>query len=155
MGLIERLVKAYPDNIAGIKDSSGDWHNTAAILDRQWPDFRVFPGSEVFLLRAMESGGAGCISATANINPGAINELYQRWDTVRAPQLQDQLNRVRQQLKGVPMIAELKAVVAHYTGDDAWLRVRPPLESLSKQHSKPLLSALEELDFEMPGLAGC
>src|SRR5690606_5038306 len=63
--LIERLVKAYPDAIAGIKDSSGDWSHSQALLDAGWPGFRVFSGSDRLLLRNLRAGGAGCISATA------------------------------------------------------------------------------------------
>ena len=88
LDLIERLVKTYPDIVVGIKDSSGDWDNTSAMLDRRWDDFRVFAGSESFLLANMRGGGSGCISATANINPAAIDNLYQKnnyqvlWKTV-------------------------------------------------------------------------
>ena len=56
--LIERLLKAYPKNIAGTKDSSGDWNNTKATLDQFAKDgFDVFPGSETFLLAGMRNGG--------------------------------------------------------------------------------------------------
>src|SRR5262249_54752240 len=76
LGLIERLLKAYPDNVAGIKDSSGDWANTKAVLDAfAASGFDVFPGSETFLLAAMRAGGRGCISATANVNPGPLPRL--------------------------------------------------------------------------------
>ncbi|MGH7128763.1 MAG: dihydrodipicolinate synthase family protein, partial [Planctomycetaceae bacterium] len=76
--LAERLVRGYPQVLAGIKDSSGDWNHTRAFLERGWDDFRVFSGSETFLLQNLRAGGAGCISATANVNPAAIVELYQR-----------------------------------------------------------------------------
>ena len=67
LDLIERLIKAYPDNVVGVKDSSGDWGNTESMLQRGWDDFRVFCGSESFLLQTMQQGGAGCISATAEV----------------------------------------------------------------------------------------
>jgi 4-hydroxy-tetrahydrodipicolinate synthase len=82
--LVERLVKAYPSAIAGMKDSSGDWDNTKTFLDafaggscQSGSDFDVFVGSESFLLANIFNGGAGTISATANVNPAAINALYQ------------------------------------------------------------------------------
>src|SRR5262249_767305 len=89
--LVERLVKAYPNAIAGMKDSSGDWLNTKTFLDAfagtarpvadsPWKartGFDVFVGSETFLLANMRNGGAGTISATANVNPAAIDALYQ------------------------------------------------------------------------------
>src|SRR5205814_3316997 len=82
--LVERLLKAYPNTIAGMKDSSGDWNNTKTFLDafaetaRAARSFDVFVGSESFLLANMRHGGAGTISATANVNPAAIYELYQK-----------------------------------------------------------------------------
>ena len=77
--LVERLLKAYPTAIAGMKDSSGDWNNTKTFLDAFASDgFDVFVGSESFLLANMRNGGAGTISATANVNPAAIYDLYQK-----------------------------------------------------------------------------
>ena len=76
--LVERLMKAYPSAIAGMKDSSGDWSNTKTFLDEFFGiGFDVFVGSESFLLANIFNGGAGTISATANVNPAAINALYQ------------------------------------------------------------------------------
>src|SRR5438874_7175514 len=73
--LVERLLKTYPNAIAGMKDSSGDWNNTKTFLDalavrtaRAARTFDVFVGSESFLLANMRNGGAGTISATANVN---------------------------------------------------------------------------------------
>ena len=75
--LVERLLKAYPGAIAGMKDSSGDWNNTKTFLDAfAGTAFDVFVGSEAFLLANVRNGGAGTISATANVNPAAIHELY-------------------------------------------------------------------------------
>ena len=81
--LVERLLKAYPNAIAGMKDSSGDWNNTKTFLDafaetaHAARTFDVFVGSESFLLANMRNGGVGTISATANVNPAAIHALYQ------------------------------------------------------------------------------
>jgi 4-hydroxy-tetrahydrodipicolinate synthase len=103
-GLVERLLAKYPDTIAGMKDSSGDWSNTKTFLDaftsgtrkqrsraltrgcppsslpegerEQSSSFDVFVGSESFLLANLRHGGVGTISATANVNPAAIHKLY-------------------------------------------------------------------------------
>ena len=73
IGLVERLLAAYPNTIAGMKDSSGDWNNTKTFLDAfSKSGFEVFVGSESFLLTNMQNGGVGTISATANVNPAAI-----------------------------------------------------------------------------------
>src|SRR5690349_14360615 len=82
LALIERLLARYPGTVAGVKDSSGDWANTKAMLDAfAKQGFDVFAGSEVFLLENMRNGGKGCITATGNINPSAINQVYERWQS--------------------------------------------------------------------------
>jgi 4-hydroxy-tetrahydrodipicolinate synthase len=81
-GLVERLLAAYPNAIAGMKDSSGDWNNTKTFLDGfvtaspARTGFDVFVGSESFLLANMRNGGVGTISATANVNPAAIHSVF-------------------------------------------------------------------------------
>src|ERR671922_635939 len=118
LGLVERLLKAYPAQIAGMKDSGGDWANTQAFLDAFGKSgFDVFAGSETFLLRNMRGGGAGCISATANVNPAAIARLYDTWQAGDADPQQARLDVIRGIFARFPMIPALKAAVAHYGGD--------------------------------------
>ena len=152
LALIERLLGAYPGTVAGIKDSSGEWSNMEAML-REFPDFAMFPGNETVLLKSMQAGGAGCISATANINSGAIGSLAANWRSPDAQAMQDSVNEVRAVIQNFPMIPALKASVAHYAGDADWDRVRPPLVELSAAERSDLLAGLEKLDFKMPGLA--
>src|SRR5262252_9485237 len=96
LGLVERLLKAYPTQTAGMKDSSGDWSNTKAFLDAFGPSgFDVFAGSETFLLQNMRHGGTGCISATANVHPGPIARLYDTWRSADADQQQTRLDEIR------------------------------------------------------------
>jgi 4-hydroxy-tetrahydrodipicolinate synthase len=151
--LVERLLKAYPTAIAGMKDSSGDWNNTKLFLDAFGKQgFDVFVGSESFLLANMRSGGAGCISATANVNPAMIDKLYREWKNADADQQQKDLDAVRNATGQYVMIPALKAVVAHYSGDPQWAKVRPPLVELTQEQAKKVIDDLEALDFEMPGL---
>jgi len=150
--LIDRLIRDFPQSVVGIKDSSGDWDNTKAMLDRQWDDFRVFVGSESFLLANMRNGGAGCISATANINPAAIDHLYQTWQDDDADAQQAALNDIRGTTMVYPMIPALKATVAEFSGDDQWRAVRPPLVQLAADKSADLAQTLREKGFDMPGL---
>lgn len=152
VALVERLVAAYPEVVAGIKDSSGDWDNTRALLEGGWPDFRVFSGSESFLLRNQQAGGAGCISATANVNPSAIRRLCREWREPGAAALQEQLDAVRAILQKRPVIAALKAIIAHYGKDPAWAAVRPPLEQLTGARTAALIEELESGGFEMAAL---
>ena len=151
--LIERLVTDFPSTVVGIKDSSGDWANTAAMLERQWDDFRVFVGSESFLLANMQNGGAGCISATANINPAAIDRLYREWESGNAVSMQADLDKIRTVVAAYPMIPALKATVAEFSSDDAWRAVRPPLVQLPGGDSAKLAKSLQKRGFEMPGLS--
>ena len=153
LDLIERLVKAYPDTVVGVKDSSGDWDNTNAMLERRWDDFRVFAGAETFLLRNMQGGGAGCISATANINPAAIDRLYQQWQSAEADDLQKELDDIRDTMMAYPMIPALKATVAHFTNDTQWRTVRPPLVPLADDQCSSLMEELLQKGFDMPGLS--
>ena len=151
--LVERLMKAYPEAIAGMKDSSGDWNNTKVFLDNfAKSGFDVFVGSESFLLANMQNGGAGCISATANVNPAAIDKLYRDWKSPEAQTQQDELNAIRKSTGQYVMIPALKAVVAHYTKDPEWSIVRPPLTALPKEQAAKVIADLEALGFDMPGL---
>ena len=152
-GLVERLMKAYPTAIAGMKDSSGDWNNTKVFLDAfAKQGFDVFVGSESFLLANMRAAGAGCISATANVNPAAIDKLYREWRNDDAQAQQQSLDAVRKATGQYVMIPALKAVVAHYTKDPEWATVRPPLTALPKEQAAKVVSDLQALGFDMPGL---
>src|SRR5947208_3242117 len=174
--LVERLLKAYPDAIAGMKDSSGDWNNTKTFLDAfavpagraastagAASTFDIFVGSESFLLANMRNGGVGTISATANVNPAAIYELYvacaeqskfeNRESKLEA--LQERLNVVRQVFssrKFPSMIAALKQAIAIYADDPAWRTVRPPLVELTPDQAKTLAAELKAISFTMPGV---
>jgi len=153
LDLIERLIKAYPNNVVGVKDSSGDWGNTESMLQRGWDDFRVFCGSESFLLQTMQQGGAGCISATANINPAAIHELFVDWQSANADSLQQGLDTIRDLTQSYPMIPALKSVVAAFGGRKEWGIVRPPLVALAEPERKALVAQLKQAGFSMPGLS--
>jgi 4-hydroxy-tetrahydrodipicolinate synthase len=151
--LIERLLRAYPKNIAGTKDSSGDWNNTKATLEAFAKDgFDVFPGSETFLLAGMRNGGKGCISATANVNPSAIHKLYANWRSADADNLQAGLDQVRGMFQKHPMIPAMKRAIAHWSGHEGWATVRPPLVELNAGQSEALIAELKRAGFSMPGL---
>jgi 4-hydroxy-tetrahydrodipicolinate synthase len=153
--LIGRLLSKYPGIVAGAKDSSGDWNNTKAMLDEFGKaGFDVFPGSEQFLLEGMRHGGAGCISATANVNPGAIDKLYRNWRSADAERLQSSISATRKIVQKQPMIPALKSIVAHFGNDQEWRRVRPPLVELTQEQEAQLIPDLKSAGFAMPGLAG-
>jgi len=191
--LVERLLQAYPTAIAGMKDSSGDWNNTKTFLDafaetarpaptaRAARTFDVFVGSESFLLANMRNGGVGTISATANVNPAAIHELYADYNrqncsgvcvkrranrkalgtsasTTDFTTLQARLNVVREVFarKSWPsMIAALKQAIAIYGNDPEWARVRPPLVELTTEQARKLAAELEKIEFSIKLVERC
>ena len=140
--VIERLRAAYPQVVAGMKDSSGDWSNTASVLEKI-PGFQVFVGSERFLLQNLRAGGAGCITATANLNAPAIDQLFRRWRSPEAQALQDALDQVRGVFDALPIIPALKTALAHAHDDPAWRTLRPPLLPLDGSQEAKLLAALQ------------
>jgi 4-hydroxy-tetrahydrodipicolinate synthase len=168
-GLVERLLAAYPNAIAGMKDSSGDWKNTKTFLDAfaarsagpastasAARTFDVFVGSESFLLANMRNGGVGTISATANVNPAAIHRFYQNalGTSASTPaelgDLQSKLNVVRgvfTSRKFPSMIAALKQAIAIYADDPTWRTVRPPLVELTPEQAKTLAAELSAIGF--------
>ncbi len=151
MKLIERLLKAYPGAIAGVKDSSGDWSNTETMLREFQPSgFDVFAGSEAILLATLRGGGVGCITATGNVNPGPIVELYRHWQDADADQRQQALTATRSVFQKLPMIAAMKAAIAWQSGDQAWSVLRPPLVELDAGQCQQLQDELQACGFAMP-----
>jgi 4-hydroxy-tetrahydrodipicolinate synthase len=154
LALIERLLSKYPGIVAGVKDSSGDWANTKAMLDNfSKGGFDVFAGSEEFLLANMRGGGKGCITATGNVNPGAIDNVYRNWRSPEADKLQAGITATRKIVQKQPMIPALKATIAHFGNDPQWKTCRPPLVELDSSKEQELVSELKANKFAMPGLA--
>ena len=152
MSLIERLLKRYPHTIMGAKDSSGDWSNSRAMIEAFAPSgFAVFPASESLLTASLPLGGAGCISATVNVNPAGIKALFDCWNTPEGAVLQDQADQIRKIFQAMPMIAAMKRTAAEHSGHADWARVRPPLCALDEEAASALRSALGAVGFRMEG----
>ena len=149
--LAERLHADFPDQIVGIKDSSGDWENTRSLLDIE--GLTVFPGSELPLLDVLALGGPGCISATANINAGNIVEvieLYSKGDMPGAQTAHDAAQRFRKLMEDYSPIPAQKRLLAIETGDARWANVRPPLMPMPEEAGRELAATLKrEFDFEL------
>lgn len=153
LGLIERLLKAYPGTVAGIKDSSGDWGNMAAMC-RAFPGFAVFAGSEEFLLPILRAGGAGCISATANLTAPLAAQLYANWRDPQAEPLQAALAGLRRAFEGHPFTAAAKEVLAAHSGHGGWRNLRPPLVPLAPDRAAALRAGLDAAGFEPAPIDG-
>jgi 4-hydroxy-tetrahydrodipicolinate synthase len=150
--LIERLLKRYPQTIAGIKDSSGE---LGGMLDcvRRFRGFAVLSGSDEFLLPLLDGGGAGCITAVCNVASLLASDVVVSWrhgDWAGAARGQERLNAVRRVLSAYPLSAALKEVMARHTGDKRWRNIRPPLERLAPDDAEALAAALARLGFAPP-----
>jgi len=152
IALIERLLERYPDTIAGIKDSGGDFGFTRQLIETfAARGFAVYAGSETFLLPTLAAGGAGCISATANANPAAMLRLARDWRAPDAAAQQAALDAVRHAFQKFPLVPALKTAVAQATGDDAWRTTRPPLVPLDAAQRAALLAGMPK-DFVLPSI---
>jgi 4-hydroxy-tetrahydrodipicolinate synthase len=151
--LVARLRESFPGIIVGMKDSSGDVGNLEAVL-AAFPGFGYFAGNETLLLKNLRSGGVGCISATANVNPKAIDDLFQMWESEDAAEKQEALNRVRGAVQQFPLVPALKTILSHYASDPEWNRLRPPLVELAAADGAKLIAELDAIGFEMQGIRG-
>ena len=123
--LIKRLLEAYSSRIVGLKDSSGDmdYARAAAALSQ---DFAVFPSTEACLLEARNGAFAGCVSATANLNPDLCGRAWASGDAAAL----EAAVAIRKLFEGKPLVAGVKALLAHIHGDPALARMKPPLAAL-------------------------
>jgi len=141
--LVARLAAAFPGIIAGVKDSAGDWSNTAALLARV-PDLAIMVGHEPHLPRLLKAGGAGTICGIANVYPAMVRALLS--PSVSAEDEQCVATFIDILFK-YPFLPAFKAIVAAQTGDAAWLAVRPPFVDLPEASRTTLLEALARAGF--------
>ena len=142
--LAARLHTEFPEQIVGIKDSSGDWENTRALFEID--GLIVYPGSELPLIDALQLGGPGCITATANVNAKAIArvvELFDQGDIDAAQQAHEAVRQTRLTIQEHAPIPAQKRLLAMQTGDARWANVRPPLGAMSESDGKNLAAALK------------
>ncbi|MDE0310467.1 MAG: dihydrodipicolinate synthase family protein [Acidiferrobacterales bacterium] len=147
--LIEALIESHGELIAGLKDSSGEWDSVERYI-RNFPALNIFPGTDVLLLRSLKIGGAGTITATADINPDGIRRIFDLWtDGCNAAEAQIAADRIREIVSRYPLSAALKSVHAELRDDPGWRRVRPPLTELSSSEHTDLLNALTDAGFRL------
>jgi len=148
--LIEMLLKEYSTTIVGMKDSSGDLANMTGAA-KEFPNFAVFAGSDELMAPLLDAGGAGCITACANVGSVLAAEVYAGWqsggDTADA---HGKLTAVRNAIVQFPLSAGLKALMARHSGNDAWLSVRPPLMRMSDADREKLYKDFDAIGFALP-----
>jgi 4-hydroxy-tetrahydrodipicolinate synthase len=153
LDLIGRLLKAFPGVVKGVKDSSGDYANMKAMIDAFGAEgFEVYSGSDEFLSRILHDGGAGSITAAANVNcgaGGAVVRAFRSGDRAAEEAAQAVLTATRKVATSVPLIAGLREIVARQTGNPAWRRIRPPNMPLKAEQVAPYLAA-----FDATGIGG-
>ncbi len=152
-GVIEQLLERYPGTIAGIKDSSGNWTHISHLI-HSFPELRVFAGSELFLLDTLEEGGAGCISASANITCRLADQVWTAWkEGSDGSVLQTTLSSARKTIQAHSMIPALKGLMARRTNRKEWGFMRPPLMLLPDEEMDVLVEELQELMASESGTA--
>lgn len=146
--LVQRLHADFPEQVIGIKDSSGEWENTQALLGID--GLIVFPGSELPLLDALALGAPGCISATANLNAATISaviDLYDRGDMDAARSAHDDAQHFRRTIEQYAPIPAQKRLLALASGDARWANVRPPLSAMPEEAGRELAAMLPPLEL--------
>ncbi len=150
--LIGRLIAAYPGTVVGLKNSSGDWDNIAAMIEA-FPGFDVFAGSEEFLLPTLKAGGPGCMSATVNLLAPQSAEVYAKWQDAGTEALQEHLTALRRTISQFAPIPAMKAMMARQSGQPAWTKVRPPLVAIETAQIERLAAELAALGLKLPAAA--
>ncbi|MBA8903403.1 MULTISPECIES: dihydrodipicolinate synthase family protein [unclassified Phyllobacterium] len=136
--LVTRLREAFPNAIAGVKDSSGNWNYTEKMLARH-NDLAILIGDERSLAGGVRLGGQGAISGLANLYP---ERLLRMIDEGRDD---EEVVAAVNELVKYPVIPAVKAMVAHHRGEDGWRRTRGPLEALPEGDFKHLTTIFDRL----------
>ena len=146
VSLVKRLVGIYPDTIVGMKDSGGDWENMKTMSEAV-PGFKLYAGTEKYLLDIIRIGGAGCISATTNLTGNLAADVYAAKDSVTADALQEKLTKARLAFEGLSFISGVKHVLAQQQPHVGWLNIRPPNSRLTSAEAADLESRLSGISL--------
>jgi 4-hydroxy-tetrahydrodipicolinate synthase len=137
---IKKLVKTYPVNIIGCKDSSYNLFENLKL-----PDFFMFPGSEAKLLKGLELGCSGCISAVTNVTHSLARKVYDDFENKKKQTKNNQLINVRETFDQYNLISALHSFLA--VEDEKFKNILPPLILLSQVKQKELIDKLNTLNF--------
>ena len=137
---ITKLVKSFPKNIIGVKDSSYNLYENLKIKN-----FLMFPGSEAKLLKGLEKGSSGVISAVTNSTHSLARKVFDDFENKMPQTKNDQLIGVRETFDGYNLISALHSF--HSIKDENYKNILPPLTLLSEQKLKELIKKLNKLKF--------
>ena len=138
--IVEKLVKNFPQQIVGLKDST---YNLYEIL--KIPNFLIFPGSEVKLLKGLELGNSGIISAICNVTASLARKVYDDFHNKQKQTLNEKLCSVRKVFDNYNLISGLHSFMS--VQNKKFKRILPPLSLLSSVQQKELMFKLKELEF--------
>ncbi|MBA1338569.1 MAG: 4-hydroxy-tetrahydrodipicolinate synthase [Pelagibacterales bacterium] len=138
--LIEKLVHNFPKQIVGVKDSTYNLYETIKI-----PNFSVFPGSESKLVKGLELGCSGIISAVCNVTAPLAAKVYEDFKNKKKQTLNNKLCAVRSVFDNYNLISALHSFMSNE--NEEYKRVLPPLNLLTEKENEELLHKLEKLDF--------
>jgi 4-hydroxy-tetrahydrodipicolinate synthase len=137
---VTKLVDAYPDNIIGCKDSRYNLFENLKL-----PNFLIFPGSEAKLLKGLELGCAGCISAVTNVTHSLARKVFDDFEKKETQSANDKLIEVRETFDQYNLISALHSFLS--TKDSKYKKVLPPLILLPQEKQKELIKKLNNLNF--------
>ena len=139
---VENLVKKFPDQIVGVKDSSYNLFETLKIKN-----FSIFPGSEAKLLKGLQLGCDGIITATTNVTGHLAREIYDNFNNNLSLKSNQNLCDVRMSFDGYNLISGLHTLMAQK--NSIYENPLPPLKLLDETEKNNLLSNLKKLNFNM------
>ena len=138
---VKKLVSDFPKNIIGVKDSSYNLYENIKI-----PNFLIFPGSEAKLLKSLELGCAGVISAITQVTHSLARKVYDDFEKKEKQTQNEKLIAVREEFDKYNLISALHSYFS--VNDGNFKNLLPPLLLLNVKDKKNLLKKLELLKFE-------
>ena len=138
--VVEKLVKNFPAQIVGLKDSTYNLYEKLKI-----PNFSVFPGSETKLLKGLELGCSGIISAICNVASPLARKVYDDFVSKKKQTFNNKLCAIRQIFDKYDLISAVHTFLS--VENPKFKKVLPPLKILNKNEQKDLLASLKKLDF--------
>ena len=137
---VEKLVSKYPNNIVGVKDSSYNLFENLKI-----DNFSVLPGSENKLLKGLELGCDGIITATCNITATLARKVYDDFIQNKDQSANEKLCKVRTIFDGYNLISAIHTLMAQV--DKSYNNILPPLSLLNNKDCQKLIEDLKKIDF--------
>ena len=149
--VIGKMKQSFGEIAAGIKDSSGNWENMSGVAQNV-SDFMVYSGTETYLLDNLLNGGAGCITATANLIATECQQVFQAWKNEQledAKQKQKRLTSLRKALEIFPFVSGLKSIFADQKDSNEWGNMMPPFDGLIKDQLHELKEKIKDLGLDL------